>query len=168
MEMLALTCPQCGSANVKLLPERNDLAQCNYCNSIFMLPPPIVDEAKPKITAIQEEEEEVDMTEVVYPIRPTPPPDSAAGILLSLGVVLVGALCAICEVYEWKPDHQRLVLFGIIIVIGIFALLMVFKYDSQKSKEFEESEEMQTYIKESKAAYEKSMAQIRYRMRQNK
>ncbi|RAJ88108.1 hypothetical protein CLV59_101873 [Chitinophaga dinghuensis] len=165
MEMLALTCPQCGSANVKLLPERNDLAQCNYCNSIFMLPPPVVDEAKPKITEVQEEEEEVDMTEVVFPIKPTPPSEPVAGLILSGGLTLVSGVCGFNVLLNGKLAPQQIATWGTLFMIGCFALGMVFKSMNEREKEFRNSEEMRTYKKEQRAAWKKSMAQIRYRMR---
>lgn len=161
MEVLALTCPQCGSSAIKLIPERNDLAQCNYCSALFMLPPPTVtEEPKPEIT---EEQEEVDMTEVVYPVKPTPPSTPVAALVLAFGLIMAGLICGINELAKWKPDHQQLIGWGTLFLMGIGIFSITYYSMCERQKEYTNSVEMQEYIKANKAAFDKAMAQYKRR-----
>ena len=133
-----------------------------------MLPPPsISEEAKPKITDVQEEEE-VDMTEIVYPIKPDPPSDPVVPFILAGGLVIVSGTCGFNEVYKWEPDLQRVAVCGTLCLIGIVALLMVFKIMSERKRKYMNSEEMQEYMKEKRAAVDKSWAQFKRRTLQKK
>ncbi|NIG57619.1 hypothetical protein [Chitinophaga sp. Cy-1792] len=168
MEMLALTCPQCGSSDVKLIPERNDLAQCNYCNALFMLPaPPARQAEEPQITATQQEEEEeedVDMTEVVYPVKPAPPFAQGLLFVLAGGWVVASVICGLIAFNQLDPDPEKIAACGGMLLFGLIAFLLVI--DRQVG--YEKSEEMKEYIKERRAAVDKSWAQLRQRERQKK
>lgn len=164
MEILALTCPQCGSSAIKLIPERNDLAQCNYCSALFMLPPPsITEEPKLKITEVQEEkeEEEIDMTEVVYPVKPTPPAKPVATFVFAFGLIIVSLICELNELHKWKTDQQQLVGWGTLFLIGVGIFSITYNNMCERQKEYANSEEMQEYTKANKAAFDKSMAQYK-------
>ncbi len=154
MEMLALTCPQCGSAAVKLIPERHDLAQCNYCSALFMLPSSSTKE-EAKVQEEEEELEEIDMTEVVYPIKPAPPSNPVMPLILSGGAIILSVICG----FQGESNAEHIALWGTIFLIGIVGLVVWFNYINDRQKEYENSEEMQQYTKEVKAAVEKSWAQ---------
>ncbi|SEW53723.1 hypothetical protein [Chitinophaga arvensicola] len=171
MEILVLTCPQCGSSAVKLLPERNDLAQCNYCSALFILAATSsTEEAKPKITEVKDEKEEekVDMTEVVYPIKPAPPFAPVIPFILAGCLAIVSGACGINALFQWKPDHQKIAFWGILFLIGAVAFLISLKNINDKQKEYQSSEEMQEYLKQKRAAVDKSWAQFKQRGRQKK
>ncbi|NIG57618.1 hypothetical protein [Chitinophaga sp. Cy-1792] len=162
MEMLALTCPQCGSSDVKLIPERNDLAQCNYCNALFMLPPPsITEEAKPKtITAA---EEEVDMTEVVYPTEPDHPSFVVFPYVVSVGLILVGLIGEYftCFIATGKLAANPFFGYLSLILIGMAITGVIMEHNDKKQKQY--TDRMQEYNEALSAANKKKEAQDKRR-----
>ncbi|RAJ88110.1 hypothetical protein CLV59_101875 [Chitinophaga dinghuensis] len=169
MEILALTCPQCGSADVKLLPERSDMAQCNRCGALIFIPAAPMGDTKPKITEVQQEQElEVEEEEVVYPVKPTPPPMPIGSYILPGGMLIVGLIGILVSSTGGTSAPQSVAVWGILLLIGVVALVRVYKNEGEKQEEYENSEEMQTYIRERDAAVAKSWAQMEERERQKK
>lgn len=156
MKLLTLTCAQCGSSDIKLVPGRNDMAGCNYCGALFMISPK--EEIKPEITQ-EEEEEEVDMSEVVYPVKPEAPTTSGLVALAAIAVV-VGGISGFNTIMSLGRSNNDLIFIHIILTLaGVAVFLISTNRITRIHKEFQSSKEMREYNQQLKAAVKKQWAQ---------
>ncbi|SJZ67411.1 hypothetical protein SAMN04488128_1011139 [Chitinophaga eiseniae] len=153
MKLLTLTCAQCGSSDIKLVPERNDMASCNYCGALFMISPK--EEIKPEIV----QEEEVDMSEVVYPVKPEAPTTSGL-LVLSAIAAAVGAFSGYNTMMSLGRSDNDLIFIHIILTLaGVAVFLISTNRITSIHKEFQSSKEMREYNQQLKAAVKKQWAQ---------
>ncbi|SHM09643.1 hypothetical protein SAMN05444266_106348 [Chitinophaga jiangningensis] len=146
MNFPVLTCAQCGSSDVKLMPQRNDLVNCNYCGAIFMIPPP---QGEPLPQAIEEpepevEEEEKEEEELIIPPVPPRPGTTNTEKFVTFILVVIGFIGAYLILNVTGDDTWLYQLIACIGGLGICSFILL-NLGLEKKRKYESSPEMQEY-----------------------
>ncbi|SHM09674.1 hypothetical protein SAMN05444266_106349 [Chitinophaga jiangningensis] len=133
MNPSALICAQCGSSDVSLMPERNDLVHCNHCGTLFMIPS----------SSENLPEKPVEDDDLEIPSRPAFARESGSKKLAVITVIV----CAVIALFAGTTRDGDVKILLILCIFGLLGLLLIIglSREAARRKEIENSPEMQEY-----------------------
>ncbi|MBV7531819.1 hypothetical protein [Chitinophaga sp. sic0106] len=143
MKFPVLTCAQCGSSDVKLMPQRNDLVNCNYCGAIFMIPSP-QGELLPQAIEVSETEPDKEEEKLVIPPMPARPGTTNAEKLVKILLIAIGFIGAYLILSATGDDNWLYQLLACIGGLGICSFIFL-NLRLAKKRKYENSDEMKEY-----------------------